>query len=329
MTRIDLNGLCGSSPIGAMAAFGLLRVCSQISELGTVALSWKQTSDWHPILHVMHGVKNCEELAVRVVQFLCGRSQAEFLRMSDDIKMVPEVFRDKLTETQKTATGKSRDVADFLSAFGCDLITYKTKEGIKVKPTAFHLTAGNQSFLSAALRLATSIDADGEKPRKKRNLKLRANCEAAFVEALSGPWLYQDRKLHSLGWDPATEALGALTAIAPTDAGASCVRAAVWLAFESLPLFPCVPSGRKLETRCFALIDREFESFTWPIWDSAISLTTLQSLLAMDALNQNEPLPRELALRGIKTVYRSKCIRDDHNRGTLRHAVRCTMANGQ
>ena len=71
MTRIELNGLCGSSPIGAMAAFGLLRVCSQISELGAVALGWKQTSDWHPVLEVSEGASSATDVA-RLLTNHCG-----------------------------------------------------------------------------------------------------------------------------------------------------------------------------------------------------------------------------------------------------------------
>ncbi len=68
MTPIELNGLCGSSPIGAMAAFGLLRVCSQISGLGKVTLGWKQSSDWHPVLNVGEGASNATDIASSTVR---------------------------------------------------------------------------------------------------------------------------------------------------------------------------------------------------------------------------------------------------------------------
>lgn len=326
MTHIELNGLCGSSPIGAMAAFGLLRVCSQIRELGAVALGWKQVSDWHPVLVVSDGASSATDVARLLTNHLRGRFQAPFLTWQDDIKVAPDILRTKLSDVRQSANKQSNEVAAFFAAFGSEFITARSTPD--VKPTAFHMTAGQQKFLKSARELAESINPARRISRGQTAAHVQAEIESAFTEALAGPWRYQDTQ-HALGWDPATEALGALSSTAPSKAGPVCVRAAVWLAFEALPLFPCVPSGRKLETRCFALIDRESESFTWPIWESAISLTNLQSLLAMNVLNQNEPLPRELASRGIKTVYRSKCFRDSNGRGTLRHAVRCTMANGQ
>lgn len=326
MTSIELNGLCGSSPIGAMAAFGLLRLCSQISELETVALGWKQTSDWHPILEVRAGASNPTDLARLLTNHLRPRYQAPFLTWQDDIKVEPEILRTKLSEVRHSANRQSNEVASFFSAFGSEFITAKSTPD--VKPTPFHMTAGQQKFLKSARELAESLNSARRPKRGETPAGVQAEIESAFVEALAGPWQYQDTH-HSLGWDPTTEALGALTADDPSKskAGSASSRAAVWLAFEALPLFPCVPSGRKLETRCFAMIDHEIVSFTWPIWDSAISLTTLQSLLALDALNQNEPLPRDLASRGIKAVYRSKCFRDGNGRGTLRHAVRCAVAS--
>ena len=322
MTPIELNGFCGSSPIGAMATFGLLRVCSQISELGTVALGWKQTSDWHPVLEVSEGASNARDIATLLTNHLRSRYLAPFLTWQDDIKVEPEVLRTMLSEVRHSANRQSNEVTAFFAAFGSEFITAKSPPD--VKPTAFHMTAGKQKFLKLARELAESINPARSRSRRETAEEVQAETESAFVEALSGPWLYRDTR-HSLGWDPTTEALGALTADDPSKskAGSASSRAAVWLAFEALPLFPCVPSGRKLETRCFAMIDSEFESFTWPIWGSAISLATLQSLLALDALNQNEPLPRELVSRGIKAVYRSKCFRDGNGRGTLRNAVRC------
>ena len=326
MTPIEMNGLCGSSPIGAMAAFGLLRVCSQIGELGAVALGWKQTSDWHPVLAVSKGASSATDLARLLTNHLRSRYQAPFLTWQDDIKVEPEILRTRLSEVRHSANRQSNEVASFFAAFGSEFITARSTPD--VKPTAFHMSAGQQKFLKSARELAESISPARRPSRGQTAAAVQAETESAFAEALAGPWRYQDTQ-HALGWDPATEALGALSSIAPSKAGPASVRAAVWLAFEALPLFPCVPSGRKLETRCFAMIDREFESFTWPLWNSAISLTTLQSLLALDALNQNEPLPRDLTSRGIKAVYRSKCFRDGNGRGTLRHAVRCSMANGQ
>ena len=57
------------------------------------------------------------------------------------------------------------------------------------------------------------------------------------------------------------------------------VHAAVWLATESLPLFPCFCTGSKLATRAFRSEGR-IREFCWPVWGKPVSLAALKSLLA-------------------------------------------------
>jgi hypothetical protein len=77
-------------------------------------------------------------------------------------------------------------------------------------------------------------------------------------EALFGPWRYEDPQ-HSLGWDPSAERLHALRSRSPTKDAPQGVAAAVWLAFEALPLFPCFLSGGSLVTRGFVRRGREYD----------------------------------------------------------------------
>ena len=124
----------------------------------------------------------------------------------------------------------------------------------------------------------------------------------AYTEALYGPWTYSDDQ-HSLGWDPTTMKLGAFSYKEPTAMANSGVRAAVWLAFESLPLFPCFFSDR-LEVRAFQYRAREF-ALCWPTWRSPISLETLVSLLGWSGLTEDTPRAADLRARGITALYRS------------------------
>ena len=51
MSRIDLTGLRADLPIGAMAAFGCLRVCQRIERLRESRLSWERsTGTFHAVL---------------------------------------------------------------------------------------------------------------------------------------------------------------------------------------------------------------------------------------------------------------------------------------
>ncbi len=157
-------------------------------------------------------------------------------------------------------------------------------------PTPLDMTGGPQEFLAGALELAGKLSAPARRHSKTG--------EQAFQEALFGPWQYSDDQ-HSLGWDPTTIKLGAFTHKAPTKMANSGVMAAVWLAFESIPLFPCFSVHGRLQTRAFSRRRQEF-TLWWPVWREPISLDRLSFLLGLE----HDGL--KLAGRGVAAVYQSR-----------------------
>jgi hypothetical protein len=301
-----------------MAAFGLLRVCSQIAALGEVHLFWKMKTDWTAVLTTRQEITK-DALIDLLADRQRGRSGQDFLSWNDDIKVPPLEFAGHLRAMMEEADSTCREQADFFAAYGSELVTARSTDD--VKPTAFHMTAGQQQFLKGARELALSLDPD--RPRRARETleQVRDNVRQAFSEALFGPWRYRD-SYHSLGWDPSREALHALSAIAPTKSGATSVRAAVWLAFESLPLFPCMANRKKLVTRGF---DLDNKAFYWPVWDVPVTIDTLRSLLATSALVDDNEMRGELSARGVKAVFRSARTVDANGRGIFRDAVFCVQ----
>lgn len=318
MATLALTGLGGSHPLGAMAAFGLLRVVSKCPVIPAARLSWELQDDWIATLHTNNASES--ELRERTLAMLVQRQRKRQRRMacvlswSNDIKIPPREYAKWLVGRQSECWMKARETADFLSAFGSEVVTAPSTGD--VKPSAFHMTAGQQKFLKSARKLAESLSPDRPVGRRETAAKVRSEITEAFERALFGRWRYQDSQ-HSLGWDPSTEALHALSDVAPTDAGATSERAAVWLAFESLPLFPTAALCQRLHTRGF---DRQAESFTWPIWEPAISVNVLASLLGLADLIVHRPPLERLASMGIVAVYRATCQRDANGRGTFRHA---------
>jgi hypothetical protein len=318
MATLALTGLVGSHPLGAMAAFGLLRIISKCPAISTPRLSWGLRDDWIATLQTC--ADDEESLRHRMLTMLVNRQRrrhrraARVLSWSDDVKTEPCRYSQWLADRRAESRIKSREAVDFLAAFGCDVITAPSTGD--VKPTAFHMTAGQQKFLKSARELAISLSPDRPRRRRQTASEIRRECIAAFERALFGPWRYQDSE-HSLGWDPSTEALHALSHIAPTAAGPTSEAAAVWLAFESLPLFPTAPTGRRLYTRGF---DPRGDCFTWPIWQPPISVDTLASLLGLAVLTASRPPFDQLSEMGITAVYRAVCQRDANGRGTFRHA---------
>jgi len=121
-------------------------------------------------------------------------------------------------------------------------------------------------------------------------------------EALFGPWKYADNQ-HSLGWDPATILMGAFTPKAPTSMSKTGVRAAVWLAIESLPFFPCFFEDG-LATCGFVKKGRK-QSFHWAVWEAPLSLAAVRTLLAQSAgIEEHEKAGRGLCAMYASAVYK-------------------------
>jgi hypothetical protein len=316
MNSICLTGLVGSEPLGALAAFGLLRSCSGHPTLPRLRLSWTLATDWTAVL-TSEGPLSSEHLLDILVERQHGRAMAPFLIWNDDLKVAPADFAAHLRKTRDNTTSHNREDADFFASFASEIVTARSTG--ETKPTAFHMTAGQQQFIKSVRALASSLDSNRPRGGRETPEAVTTEIRQAFAEALFGPWRYADDH-HSLGWDPSREALHALSAIAPTKAGPSSVRAAVWLAFEALPLFPCISRSKTLLTRGF---DATNSALYWPIWDKPISLDTLRSLLGMSAILEPSINYDDLRSRAIRAVFRSERSTDSNGRGTLRPAVLC------
>ncbi len=290
--EIVLSGLIGSNPLGALAAFGLLRVCTETPELNHARLSWRAEDDWIAVLTLPCSHK-AESLMAPLAAFLMRR-KFDVFNWSPDVRVQPQEYKERLIQQGEKARYCERLDADYYVAYASEMATDGSK-GL-VKPSALHMTSGQQRFLKSIYELGES---------------LRNNSEAAIREALFGPWLYRDH-FHSLGWDPMTERMYALRHRAPTSEAPLCVRAAVWFAVESLPLFPTAIVHGKLVTTGFAKQDGEVR-FVWPIWTEPISLDSLKTLVATSELGGVQEAWRSLGRRGVTAVYGS--VRSEFGQG--------------
>lgn len=292
--NIHLTGISSSNPLAVMASFGLLRVCDQIKELNDSRLFW-ETDDGEGFLDEPHAVLEAPD-GVDEKRLLCYLADyndsdlSQVLSWDEDIRMQPEKFKDLITGYLSGASHSDRLLLDYLCAFGSELVTDTKK---LVKPSALYMISGRQKFLSSLLSIREALFKDRNKTFE------------AFHEALIGPWNYNDEH-HSLGWDPSTERLYALRNKAPTAEKPRSVIAAVWLAFNSLPLYPTAISSRqKLVTTGFSRTENQVDSFVWPIWKYPIGLDSLRSLLASSELAVPNKRKDALIRRGIFAVYKS------------------------
>lgn len=292
MGRIELTGLRPDLPIGAMAAFGCFRVCQRLPEFQGSKLGWASSGGSDYAVLYTPGEGSREALIGALVDDVGKAGDRKELTWSEQIKTVSAAeYRQYAEGVLKEATADDRETADWFAAFGSELQVGRDE---KLDSTPFDMSVARQKFLADARRLAVGLsEGAGKKGRR---------APGAYEEALFGPWLYADDQ-HSLGWDPSTMKLGAFTYKAPTTMANAGVRAAVWLAFESLPLFPCFYRNG-ISLPAFRSARREF-TFCWPVWRAAIGLETLKSLLAWAGLTEEDPPAAELAARGISTLYRS------------------------
>jgi hypothetical protein len=332
MTALPLRGLKGTEPIGYLAALGLLRVLSKRNSLGFVKLSWSDDSVWSAILHTENACDDqllIDELLGHMrgraafpvfagVEPACDTStEAQPWR---DVKVSCKQFADMLRAVRLVADVNDREAADFYSAFGSELIPLNNKD--VVKPSALHMTSGNQAFLESTRELARSLDACAPPHSKSAVQPEEAFREALFDRRSDGTqgWQAAD-EFSSMGFDAAREAIYALTATAPTSTGPRSTRGAVWLAIEAIPLFPTLPAGRHLHTRGFTS-DRRTTTFRWPIWNGNLSIDCVRTALALPEVLDEDITIERLQQLAIRAVMQSERVSIGQGYGQLRPAVR-------
>lgn len=282
-----LNGLDGSNPLGFLAAVGTLR---------TVGLA-EPGSDWRMKWLMHDGIRipeirgnravSAEALLALLCRALRRRSTPE-LDFGENLNVKPEKFREEAAAAQLQAQLQDRRHADFVAAFGCDLHT--TNDGKSIQDTALRTMsgAGHQHFLGTMKQL------------------IRKTGEDHLRSSLFESWNYSDDKL-GLRWDPEEDRRYALRWDNPSGDNIKTMWGANRLAVEALPMFPTAPGGRELHTTGFSIRDKA-ALFTWPIWQVAVGMDVVRSLLALPEIQRPEPNREHLEAMGVVEVYRSRRI---------------------
>jgi hypothetical protein len=236
MHKILLKGIRADAPIGAMAAFGLLRLNP----------SWQLC--WEGPFAAIHTPDplTSDQLVGALTEYARVRPEhrPEFSWSTTLKDTKPDAWERAI---QSTETNEQRE---WLAALGAP-------RADRFLATRFDMTAGSQKFLRELEALPKAVT-----PESVR-------------EALFGPWRYND-STHSLGWDPAMVRGGAFTSVQPRELNKQrSVTAAVWLASECLPLFPCF-----LDDRGWLVVRGWVENqFRWPVWERPIALAGVKALI--------------------------------------------------
>lgn len=234
MAERVLTGLRGSHTLGALAAFGLLRVASRVALPQPVKLGWTAQPDWTARLTFPEPVTD-EVLLKQLGEALKDRTVAPELNWREDLKAMPEEYRVFARQQLEEASPDQRESVDFLAAFGSELVLMKKDS--ELRPTALDMTSSSNRFLRDLHKTIHKLA--GARDRSAR-----------LAEALFGPWRQQD-DVFAMGWNCEAERTHAYAAMAPTKAKHESVIGAIWLAYEALPLFPTASVGGRLVTAGF------------------------------------------------------------------------------
>jgi len=246
----DLMGLTASSPIGFMAALGMLRVLA--ADRGCdIRLGWR---NGHAVIDGMDTQSAVSELFLN----MGGRAGAPEFSWADSPRNVkPRVYR----LACQNMSGDKRALG-FMAGWATDMV----ERNGSVAVTRMDMTSGQQKLLRDLRNLATKID--------------RNHFESAL---LGGP--YEDQS--SFGLDPVAVRSHAQEHQSPTKSKAPGKPGLIWLAFESMPLHPLVPvDGNRVQTTGWRT--GKEASYTWPIWNGFLTLEEVWLLrsLPLDSLSK-------------------------------------------
>lgn len=346
LPALRLTGLKAHHPLGFLAACGTLR-CVTLQGWHDAKLWWPGVGDGDggervAVLHSGRLEGGDDNATQSLIAALAAQAAADAVDMSerstwlnwaDKFTDVPS-FRMAALKAGIDATGSDAHAYCGFACLGTDAAIARGPKDLR---SLFDMTSARQSLLKETLGLAKDLANQTTQMPQRRAARPspRSKChhatrppEAAEVpaspwrEALLGPWQYKDDQ-HSFGLDPVLQRLHALRNKEPEDDKKKrCVRAAVFLARQALPLFPVFCSQGRTRTTGFARghrgragwaagVAEPDDWFTWPIWDRPISVDTVRTLLAQ------RPSVR-LAGRGVVAVYRSRRAKTGGSQGDFR-----------
>lgn len=288
-----LNGLDGSNPLAFLAALGTALTSSRFCP--DIRLSWQEDGGWRPLLSGLNG--NKDEFPAALHEGLSIATTYPF----DIEKKLPfsyDAFPFELTRNLTKTTYEDRRSADLLAGFGSDV--HCDNEG---------------NIADTSLRMVRSGDSKGQ-GLLAYALAIRSRIKVVdLYRTLFAPWDYGDDD-YSFRWDPVEDQRYALRWYDPSPQankkyGLRTMRGANILALEALALFPVQPQAQGVATTGFFKYRERRERkefFTWPIWESPLTMDVVRSLLTLPELHQSQPARESMRRRGISEIYRCERI---------------------
>lgn len=304
MTRQLFKGLNGANPLGFLAAVGLLRTITRVSPGARLGFTddgafhaWLETDGPIEVSQVV-AEDAAREAGSQPWRLSYDKQEKAGVKQVFDLKAPPAAFSRFLGAAIDRWVAGDPVQADYAAAFGTDV----ARDGNgNTKPTAFHFTAANQQFLDAV-----------EKSRERVTAEWVALSLATPGATQPGP---------NLRWDPDAERSRALMGVNPTSEGTVVNAPLEWLAFRALPLYPCVPIGKRVVTTGVTGRRQDELRFHWPLWAVGADIATVHSVVLsatgwVDALTSTTAL-QERRERGVIALCSSDIRRSAQGFGNF------------
>lgn len=281
---LAVPGIDGTTPLGFLAALGLLQVLGVDGAWKEQAprLSWRLLDTWRPILH---GVSSLGTLAQVVFEDRQRRADSAVLnfRYVKQEKQGPKPvggLKAPLAVVRAWAreARKKRDEASLAhaAALFCQDVTEVNKqpaaindyrsEGIEVDEEIGLERTVERSFLDFTSRNAQFLE-QVEEIRKHLT-----TVEYVHDALEKGDVDYEAKR--TLDWDPASDTPGAIY----TGFRRGFLPVHEWLGFLALELLPLAGSGQRV--RMTACTGRRLDGqFTWPLWERPATTDAIYALL--------------------------------------------------
>jgi hypothetical protein len=295
MKRIQLVGVNGSNPLGFLAALGLLRVVPHAK------LGFSNDGSFQAFIECPD---TKEDLAARIASdaeasaepnaawrftYTKAATKKQKAKPVADLKPPPSDFKTFLAVCVEAWLSGNEESSAYAAAYATD-VALDGKGNIK--PTAFHFTAAQQTFLGAVEAIRSSVTAEWVE-------------ESLFTGHAEKPG-------SNLRWDPGAERNWALMPSNPTGDSTRVDAPMEWLAFRGLPLLPSFPRGTKIITSCVMWRDDDL-TFTWPLWALPASCDGARSVLQVDWTQRR----KERTARGVFAICSTAIRRSNQGFGNF------------
>jgi hypothetical protein len=286
----------GSNPLGFLAALGLLRVVPMVklgfSGDGSFRAFLdefdKQTSDLAALVAADASASAHPQAPWRFTYTKAATKKQGPQRVAD-LKPPPADFKQFLATCINSWLMGNEEAAASAAAYATDVAV--DGKG-NTKPTAFHFTAAQQTFLGAVEDIRGSV-----------------NEKWVMTSLFDG---HGEQPGSNLRWDPGAERNWALMASNPSGDGTRVDAPLEWLAFRGLPLLPSFPHGTRIITTGVSGRGDDM-TFRWPLWSVPASLPTVRSALQLDWTGA----ARDRSARGVFAICSSGIRRSSQGFGNF------------